>query len=242
MGCGTGILGTLAVLLGVVIYAVVSSVIAKALIHSRFGSDAACAILTLTVTNLIVAFVLYEAIFIVWQVRSSQKASGKVDLSDGEKKTMDKIVLIVLIVCILLSLLFSLVNANTFTCLREDSISTVCFTTTKEYRWDERCDVLRYTFTCDENGAITYRITMKDGKSFDLLGGATSLSDSFREKYNADKVDLLCYVADLCEKLDNSEYIVERVVSSSTVENAQKVFEGDESKALIWEQIQRIIE
>ena len=242
MGCGTGILGTLAVLVGVVIYAVISSVIAKTFIHSRFGSEAACAILTLTVTNLIVAFVLYEAIFIVWQVRSSQKAAGKNNLSEGEKKTMDKIVLIVLIVCILLSLLFSVINANTFICLREDSISTVCFATTKEYRWDERNDVQRYTFTCDEVGAMTFKVTMKDGKSFDLLGGVTSLSDSFREKYNADKVDLLCYVANLCENFDNGNYIIERVVSPSTVENAKKFYEGDESKALIWEQIQRIIE
>ncbi len=242
MGCGSGILGTLLVLLGVVIHTVISSLISKAFIHSRFGDDTACAVLTLTVTNIVVAFVLYEAIFIVWQVRASQKASDKGNVSLSEKKTMDKIVLIVLIACIVLSLLFAVINANTFTCLREDSISTVFFTTTKEYRWDERCDVLRYSFACDEGGGITFKVTMKDGEAFDLLGGVTSLSDSFKEKYSTDKVNLLSYVADLSEQFDNSEYIIEKSITSSSIENAKKYYEGKEENVLIWEQIQRIIE
>lgn len=242
MGCGAGILGTILVILGVVVHTVISSLICRGIIHSRFGDEVACAILTLTVTNIIVAFVLYEAIFIVWQVRASQKAADKGSLSIGEKKQMDKIVLIVFIVCIVLSLLFSVVNANTFTELREDSISKVSFVTTKEYRWDERCDVLRYTFACDEGGGLTFKVTMKDGEAFDMLGGVTSLSDSFREKYNTDKVDLLTYVADLSEQFDNSEYIIEKNVTSASVENAKRYYEGKEESALIWEQIQRIIE
>ena len=242
MGCGSGILGTLAVIIGVIVHALISSLISKAFIHSRFGTDAACAVLTLTVTNIIVAFVLYEAIFIVWQVRASHRAADKGNLTVSEKNRMDKIVLWVLIACIALSLLFSIVNANTFTCLRENSISKVCFVTTKEYRWDEKCDVLRYTFACDESGGLTFKIVMKDGEAFDILGGVTSLSESFKEKYSTDKVNLLSYVADLSEQFDNSEYIIEKVVSPSSIENAKKIYENQEDKLLIWEQIQKIIE
>ena len=248
LGCGSGFLGTFFVLLGVAAHALLSSLIAKAFISSRFGSDVACAVLTLTVTNIIVAFALYEIVFIVWQVRTAQRINEKKStilrptVTDNEKKQMDKIFLIVLIVCIALSLAFSIVNANTFTCLKEDSISTVVFTTTKEYRWDgEKCDVLRYSFACDETGGLTFKITMKDGKVFDILGGVTSLSDGFAEKYDTDKVNLLAYVADLSEQFDGSEFIIEKSVAQSTIDNAKKAYESNADSALIWEQIQRII-
>ena len=248
LGCGAGFLGTIFVLLGVALHAILSSLIAKAFIGSRFAGDVACAVLTLTITNIIVAFALYEIVFIVWQVRAAQRINEKKSsllrptVTENEKKQMDKVFIIVLIVCIALSLAFSVVNANTFTCLKEDSISTVVFTTTKEYRWDgEKCDVLRYAFACDESGGLTFKITMKDGKVFDLLGGVTSLSDGFAEKYNTDKVNLLAYVADLSEQFDSSEFIIERSVTDATVENAKKAYENNTDNALIWEQIQRII-
>lgn len=248
LGCGAGLLGTFFVLLAVAVHTILSSLIAKAFVSSRFGNDVACAVLTLTITNIIVAFALYEIVFIVWQVRTAQRINEKKStimrptVTEQEKKQMDKVFVIVLIVCIALSLVFSVVNANTFTCLKEDSISTVVFTTTKEYRWDEDgCDVLRYSFACDETGGLTFKITMKDGKVFDVLGGVTSLSSGFAEKYSTDKVNLLAYVADLSEQFDSSEYIIERSVTPATIENAEKTYSTAEGSELIWEQIQRII-
>ena len=242
MGCGTGILGTLLVLVGVVIHALISSLINRAFITARFGSDVACALLTLTLTGFAVSFVLYEVIFIVWQVCVSHNAANKTTQTVGRKKPLDKIVLWVMIGCILLSLLFSVFAANTFTELREDSISKVCFVTTKEYRWDDRCDVLRYTFTCDESGGLNFSITMKDGEVIELLGTTTSHSNTFAEKYKTSEVNLLSYIADLTDAFDSSEFIIERSVSPVTVENARANYENNESRALIWEQIKRIIE
>ena len=242
MGCGAGILGTLLVLVGVVIHALISTLIYRVFINARFGNSVACALLTLTYTGFAVSFVLYEVIFIVWQVRTSQKAANKSSYTVNGKKPLDKIVLWVMIGCILLSLLFSVFAANTFTELREDSISKVCFVTTKEYRWDNRCDVLRYKFTCDQSGGLNFTITMKDGEVIELLGTPSSHSDAFAEKYRTSEVNLLSYIADLTDAFDSSEFIIERSVNSVTIENAKAIYANDENHALVWEQIQRIIE
>ena len=242
MGCGAGILGTLLVLVGVVLHALISTFIYRVFISARFGDEVACALLTLTYTGFAVSFVLYEVIFIVWQVRTSQRVTDKSSCIDGGKKPLDKIVLWVMIGCILLSLIFSVFAANTFTELREDSISKVCFVATKEYRWDNRCDVLRYTLTCDQSGALNFSITMKDGEVIELLGTSYSHSDTFAEMYRTSEVDLLSYIADLTDAFDSSDYIIERSVNSVTIENAKTIYSNDENRALIWEQIQRIIE
>ncbi len=236
----SAILGTVYVVLGVVGYVIFSSLLNRLFIGARFGDETACAIMTLSITGIVVAFILYEAIFITWQIKLTKEASKEGDVGGGMKKLLR----IVYIACISLSLLFAVISSNTFTELREDSISKVCFVTTKQYRWDEeRNDVLRYSFSCDESGNLTFNVTMKDGEVVEVLGGVTSISDSFREKYSADKVSLLKYAADLSEQLDNNEfnYIIDKKINSTTIENARKNYKGVEEKALIWEQIERII-
>lgn len=236
----SAVLGTVYVILGVIGYVIFSSLLNRLFIGARFGDEAACAIMTLSITGIVVAFVLYEAIFITWQIKLTKESSKDGDTDGGMKKLLR----IVSIACISLSLLFAVISSNTFTELREDSISKVCFVTTKQYRWDEeRNDVLRYSFSCDESGNITFNVTMKDGEVVELLGGVTSISDSFKEKYDADKVSLLKYAADLSEQLDSNEfnYIIDKKITSTTIENARNNYEGVEEKALIWEQIERII-
>lgn len=221
------------VILGVVAYAIISSLISGVLIRSRFGSEVSCAVLSLTTVGLGVAFILYEIAFIMWQVKLSKESSKNGD--EGGK--MAKLFRLILVAAICLSLLFALVSANTFTRLDEDSISTVCFVTTKEYRWDSHNDVLRYTFACDANGGLTYSVMMKDGKVIDILGAQTSLSDSFREKYDTGRVNLLKYVADISEQFDESEFIIEKkIIGAEFMEKFYKT-EGSE----IWAQIERII-
>ncbi|MBQ8407412.1 MAG: hypothetical protein IJY39_00965 [Clostridia bacterium] len=232
-GILSGILGTILVILGVVAYAIVSSLICGALIKAKFGGEIACAILTLTPVGLGVAFVLYEAAFIMWQYKLSKESSKNGD--EGEKAA--KLFRLVLVGAICLSLLFALVSANVYTRLGEDSISKVVFVSTKEYRWDERCDVLRYTFSCDENGGLTFNVTMKDGEVVEILGAQTSLSDGFKEKYATDRVNLLQYVAELSEQFDSCEFIIDKkVVGAEFMEKYYKT-EGSE----IWAQIERII-
>ena len=152
---------------------------------------------------------------------------------------MDKIFKLVAVGCISASLLFAIFGANTYTELREDSISKVCFVTTKEYRWDNKSDVMRYSFACGEDGGITFKITMKDGEVIELLGSVTSQSDSFKEKFSTDKVNLLAYAAHLSEQFDNSGFIIEKNVSESSIKNAESVYK--EKHPEIWEQIEIIV-
>lgn len=232
-GCFSGILGTLLVILGVVVYAVFASFVSKLFIASRFGEDAACALLTLSLTGMGVAFVLYEVIFIMWQIKLSKITAQR----DGDGRKFNTIFRIVTVVCICLSLLFSVISANTFVECREDSISKVCFVTTKEYRWDDRCDVLRYTFSCDANGGLTYNITMKDGEVVALLGTVSSVSNSFKEKYETDTMNFLKYAAELSEQFDRSDFIIEKkIIGAEYMKKFYKI-EGSE----LWACIERII-
>ncbi len=233
-GCASGILGTLGVILGVAVYAVLSSLLNRLFVGIRLGNDVACALLPMTLTGITVAFVLYEVIFVVWQVKLSQIAS-----KNGDGSKMDKIFKLVAVGCISASLLFSIFAANTYTELREDSISKVCFVTTKEYKWEDKNDVMRYSLACDENGGLTFKITMKDGEVIDLFGSVTSLSDSFKEKYNTDKVNLLAYAAHLAEEFDNSGFIIEKSVTDASKKNAEGFYKEDYPE--IWEQIEIII-
>ena len=233
-GCASGILGTLCVVLGVAVYAIISSLLNRLFVGLRFGDGVACALLPMTLTGLTVAFVLYEVIFIVWQVKLSQIAS-----QNGDGGKIGKIFKIVTVACISASILFAIFSANTYTELREDSISKVCFVTTKEYDWTEKNDVLRYSFACDEDGGLTFKIAMKDGEVIDLLGSVTSLSDSFKERFSTDKVNLLAYAAYLSEQFDNSGFIIEKNVSEASIKNAESFYK--EKHPEIWEQVERII-
>ena len=232
-GCFSGVLGTLLVALGVVIYALISSQVSKMLVRSRFGGDAACALLTLTLVGYGVAFVLYEVVFVIWQFKLSAEASGRGDTAGKLKQVLR----ISFAVAICLSLLFSVVVGSTFVSCREDSISKVCFVETREYRWDTRGDVLRYTFACDEGGGLTFTVTMKDGEKVEILGGVSSLTEAFKEEYRTSEFGMRAYAAHLSEQFDGSEYIIEKKLVG--VELMEKYYSKD--YPTIWEQITRII-
>ena len=227
-----GVLGTVFVVLGVVIYAVITSLLNRFFVSTALGNDTACALMTNWQTGVTIAFILYEAIFILWQFDLLKKARKDVD----EKKNK-KIFLLIATLCICASLIVGVVFANTYVECREDSISKVCFVTTKEYRWDDKNDVLRYSLSCDANGGLTFRITMKDGEVIELFGNVTSLSDSFKEKYQTDKVNLLAYAADLASQFDSSEFIIDKSISG--VEYMEQYYKTDNSE--IWKCLESII-
>jgi hypothetical protein len=232
-GCISGILGTLYVILGILAYSIIASLFNRLIIGARLGGQVAGAIMTNTFTGITIAFVLYEVIFVVWQIKLSRAAAGIPD----EKGTMKRVMICVFAGCIALSLAVAAFFSNTYTELREDSISSVFVTNTKEYRWDERNDVLRYTFSCDEGGGLTFKVIMKDGKSFDILGGVSSLSSEFIQKYNTTKVNLLGYVAHLSEQFDNSDYYIEKKISG--IDHMEKIYK--EASPEIWAEISKII-
>ena len=234
----SGMLGTFFVLLGVLGYSIISIFLNRLFIGMRFEGEVAGAIMTMYLTGIVVAFVLYEAIFITWLIKISREDTREGDMNGSMKKLLR----IVAAVCVSLSVLLAVVSANTFTELREDSINKVCFVTTKSYIWNEsRNDVRSYSFVCDENGGITFSVTMKDGETVELLGGVNSISDGFREKYDADKVGLFKYAADLVEQFESSGYIIEARITESSIENAKKTYAENEDTALLWEEIERII-
>ena len=231
-GCASGLFGTFFVILGVAAYAVVSSLFNRAFVSSAHGDTIACALMTKWLTGVGIAFILYEAIFILWQFDLLKKSRSSDNSLKGKK-----LLLIVASACIAASLLVGVVFANTYVDCREDSISNVCFVTTKEYRWDTQNDILRYSLSCDEGGGLSFKIKMKDGSTVDLFGHVTSISDSFREKYNADKVSLLSYAAYLSDQFENSGFIIEKEISG--VEHMTATYK--DSSPEIWAELEKII-
>ncbi len=225
-GCLSGILGTIIVIIGVIIYAILASLISNILISTRFEDGAHCALLSLSIIGITVAFVLYEAIFIAREIKNGSKGT------ESEKKT-DRIFRIVLVLGICLSLVFALVSANTFTELSDDSISMVFFKEYKNYRWDDRCDILKYSLSCDANGNLAYNVFMKDGEVVEIFGQVNSCSDEFIEKYD----NLYGYAAYLTEQFRDSEYIIDEQISG--VEHMEKLYKNGHPE--IWEHLDKII-
>lgn len=225
-GCLSAILGTLIVILAVGAYAVLSSLISNAVISTRFGNDAACALLSLSFTAISVSFVLYEAIFIVWEIKTSK--SG-----DADAARLKKIFRIVCVACICLSLMLAVFSANTFTRLDGDSVSKVCFVEYKTYTWEDRNDVLSYSLSCDPTGKLSYIVTMKDGETVELFSSVNSCSDGFIEKYE----NLYGYAAHITQKFKNSEFIIEGKISG--IEYMEKFYKDDRPE--IWKHLDIII-
>ncbi len=232
-GCGSAILGTLAVILAVAAFALLSSQISRIWITARFGDTPAVALLTFSITAVAISFFFFEAVFIAWQIKLSVTAAG--DTESAQKMSM--IVKIILIACVCLSLLLAVFSANTYIECGEESISKVCFVKTKEYRWSDRNDVLRYTFSCDESGGLTFNITMKDGEVISLLGSANTLSNAFREKYDTGNANLLSYAAMLADSFDSSDYIIEKKINGQ--EHMEKFYKDNRPE--VWVYMEQII-
>ena len=125
-GCFSGVIGTVFVVLGVGAYAVISSLFNRAFVGEAFGNEIACGLMTKWLTGVGIAFILYEAIFILWEFDLLKKTKGNFDEKKGKR-----ILLAVALICISASLLVGVVFANTYIECREDSISKVCFAPTK---------------------------------------------------------------------------------------------------------------
>ena len=226
LGCLGTLLGTLAVLVATAIYAVISSLLCNLILSSRFKNETACALLPLSFTVIGVAFVLFEIAFLLLFLSKAKE-------SEAEGKKLQKLIKIAVPTCIGLALIMSTVSANTYTKLTDTSISKVCFTEYRQYTWNNKNDVMRFTLACDENGSLTYTVTMKDGERIELFGGVNSQSDSFEEKYG----NPYGYAAYLTEQFRESEYIIdERITGESYMEQFYK-----DSYPEIWAQLEKII-
>ena len=234
-GCISGVLGTALVVLGVAVYAVISSLFNRLFVGMSHGDAVACALMTKWLVGVGISFILYEAIFILWQFDILKKSKAQ---QENGKKSKNAFRLIAAS-CICVSLLLGIIFANTYVDCREDSISKVCFVTVKEYKWDEDNDIRRYSFSCDESGGLSFKITMKDGEVVELFGNVSSASSSFSDKYSINKVNLLSYAACLAEEFDSSGFIIEKTVSG--IEYMEKFYHTPDC-AEIWACIERITE
>ncbi len=223
-GCLSGILGTLLVIIGVILYALLSSHLNKLLFSTRFGDSAECALLPMFIISIIAVFILLEIIFLSWQLKLWQKGS------DSEVR-FNKIFKIILISSLSLILVFSTISFSTYTKLDDDGISSVFFA---EYeRYDIESDVARCTLACSDNGQLTYTLTMNDGKKIELFGTVNSCGKGFIDKYES----MYGYAAHVTEKYVASSGLPPRVIGAENMENTYKDAHPD-----IWKYLEMIIE
>ncbi|MGM9643793.1 MAG: hypothetical protein ACI3X1_01770 [Eubacteriales bacterium] len=221
-GCVSGILGTLAVILGVIVYAVLSSLLCGVFVGARFPEKPVCALLTFLIPSIGIAFVIFEVIFVAWQIKLSKKGG------DGEKK-FKRIFKIVTLSCISALLLLSVVGANTYTKLDDSTISKVCFIDYKSYDIDE--DISRCTLSCSADGALSYTVTMKDGEKIEFFNSVNAFAGGFKEKYE----NLFGYASYISEKLSN-DGLPTRIVGEKYMEKYYK-----EDHAEVWKYLEAMI-
>lgn len=221
-GCMSGILGTVFVLLGVVAYTIISLLLNR--IFTANTGESSCTIIPLYFTGITVAFVLYEIIFIAWQIKLTNLVQEKSDPT-----RFNKILKIVAISCICLSLIFAIVVANTYTVCTNDSIKKVCFVTTREYKWN---NVSRFILSCDESGSLEYTIKMKDGEVIELFNNVNTCSQEFLDEHKS----LSGYAAFLTEQFRNSGFIIDEQIVGK--EYFQKVRDSNPD---VWENLNKII-
>ncbi len=214
-------MGTIAVIVGVVLFSLFSSLINKALISARFGNSTDCALLPLSLAIIAVAFVLFEVIFVIWQIWLGSKGTDK-------ESKIKKVLFITSVICLSLILLLPVISACTYTKLSDDGISKVFFGEYRSYELDS--DISRCTLACDSSGKLTFTVTMTDGEKIELLGTVNSCGTGFIEKYE----NLYGYAAYLCEKLSEKGY-PPRVVGEEYMASYK------ESYPEIWRHLEQII-
>ncbi len=210
------------IIIGVVIYAVVSSLVNNLFISLRFGDASACALLSLSFAGIIVAFIAFDVIFIVWQLKLFRRGE------ESEAK-FNKIFKVTLAVCLSMVLLFPIISANTFTMLDDSSFSKVFFT---EYRkYDISTDITHATLACDANGNLTYTVTMRDRETIELFGSVNSCGSGFIEDYE----NLYGYAAYLTTRLSENGQAI-RVMGKEYMESNYK-----DSHPEIWKYLEEMI-
>ena len=236
VGFGSTTLGTLIVIGAVVVYGIVSLLLCNLFASIHFGDEVGGALMTFWLASVGIAFILGEVVFIIGQVKLAMTASRK-----GEIEKITKAFRIALISSVALSFLLAIFTANNFIELKNDSISEVVFVTTKEYRWDkDDNDISSYSLVCDENGSLSFTVTIKGGKEISLLDSVNSLSEAFKKEH----VNCLGYAAHLTEAFKGNELnTIEPKISDSTIKNAEKLYRDSDNEAnkITWEMIERIL-
>jgi hypothetical protein len=189
-GCLFLIIGCFATILATALFVLIVSKTTGVIIESRHGSEAAYALLSLTIPCYTIAFVLFNAILALWyiapteeEVRAQNKGLSPM-LGQKEARAMSAgtkwLITAVILVAVVLT---GAVAANTYRLVTPHGVSSYFFVETKSYEWKQ---VTGYTVDCEnDNDGLSITFTMRDGKQYEILQGINSTTEKFDEQYTS---------------------------------------------------------
>lgn len=200
-GCLFLIIGCFATILATALFVLIVSKTTGAIIESRHGSEAAYALLSLTVPCYTIAFVLFNAILALWyiapteeEIRAQNKGLSPMlgqkearAMSTGTKWLITAVILVGVVIT-------GAVAANTYRLVTPHGVSSYFFVETKSYEWKQ---VSAYTIDCDSEDGLSVTFTMRDGSRYEILQGVNSATEAFKEQYTS----VTHFAADIDEKM-----------------------------------------
>lgn len=200
-GCLFLIIGCFATILATALFVLIVSKTTGAIIESRHGSEAAYALLSLTVPCYTIAFVLFNAILALWyiapteeEIRAQNKGLSPMlgqkearAMSTGTKWLITAVILVGVVIT-------GAVAANTYRLVTPRGVSSYFFVETKSYEWKQ---VSAYTIDCDSEDGLSVTFTMRDGSRYEILQGVNSATEAFKEQYTS----VTHFAADIDEKM-----------------------------------------
>ncbi len=200
-GCLFLIIGCFATILATALFVFIVSKTTGAIIESRHGSEAAYALLSLTVPCYTIAFVLFNAILALWyiapteeEIRAQNKGLSPMlgqkearAMSTGTKWLITPVILVGVVIT-------GAVAANTYRLVTPRGVSSYFFVETKSYEWKQ---VSAYTIDCDSEDGLSVTFTMRDGSRYEILQGVNSATEAFKEQYTS----VTHFAADIDEKM-----------------------------------------
>ncbi len=243
-GCLFLFIGTLLAFAGTFVYAVLSGWIAHLVIEADLGGRSAYALLNASLPCALAVFFLLDGVLIVNYLPASEPTDqeemqpmlGQRAAADrGISQRTVRIATIALLAAIVPVALFSV---GTYRTVSDEGISTkICFIPTGSYTWEQ---VSSYEFSCDRSSkglAITF--TMRDGKSIEILQGAMSSPDTFKEKYDCKEA----FAVDIIAKMRALQISCPTLESPSKhnqlMEDAAGFYHSNNEK--LWPYVQEII-
>lgn len=250
-GCLFLIVGTLAVIVGTILFAVVTGKVTELVINARHGGEAVYALMTASIPCIVITFLLLNCILILLYLPGEnpqdKNRTGEKQFtpmlgekpktpSIGNKRVISWAVAGMAVAVIAVGA----VSANTYTLVSaEDGITTHCFVDLRHYGWDE---VGRYNIDCDNSKGLSVTFTMKDGKKIEILQGTVSATKEFHASYREMSKDddpagigaTLAYAVDIDKRL--SEQGVLRDVSH--FERAVSFYQGNDA---MWPYVSELI-
>lgn len=200
-GCLFLIIGCFATILATALFVLIVSKTTGAIIESRHGSEAAYALLSLTVPCYTIAFVLFNAILALWyiapteeEIRAQNKGLSPMlgqkearAMSTGTKWLITAVILVGVVIT-------GAVAANTYRLVTPHGVSSYFFVETKSYEWKQ---VSAYTIDCNSEDGLSVTFTMRDGSRYEILQGVNSATEAFKEQYTS----VTHFAADIDEKM-----------------------------------------